>query len=250
MKICINMPTRRHENWPRLIANYTAALHPGVYLLWQPVLYRDEWESFPKEALALIYPDPHVAPGLEIRLTVVERAAGTEPGKIDVGLCAPHKQNEGLAALERAGFSGWIGHYSDDNLIPRCFCRRWSQGILSWMAKIQSPDPRAFAAVLVASHKRGQATGRTGHHTSDLIAAPENMRVGSVSGEQYLVNSEVMRGRRFVMGGCCDGVLIEQLHKEMPELFCYLPDFFIPFNALETDRWTDAAALNACLEVA
>jgi hypothetical protein len=91
--------------------------------------------------------------------------------------------------------------------------------------------------IIVGSHKRGSGPGESGHGTSDLVAEHGGMRIGSVSGEQYLIHASVMRGRTFLTGGCPDGRIIEDLVKEMPDEFHYLPDFWIPFNALEVGRW-------------
>ncbi len=144
------------------------------------------------------------------------------------------KTNQGLDHLRRIGFVGYTVNASDDNLMPR-----------SWLRRIKEGDGHP---IIVCSHKRGSGRGESGHDSSDLIAPPGNMRIGRVNGEQVYVHSDVIQFRHYGEGNEWDAAMVEPLFKERRKNFYYIPDLFLPFNALEAGRW-DAEALREVLEV-
>ena len=243
MNIMIIMATMRWQHWARLRTQFLyIASTPGLRLFWMPVLYPRERDSAATEALHQLF--GHHAPRWIQPLVIAE-----EPG---VNHCI-RKQNAALDRLEEMGFDGWLMTASDDNLLPHNLGKRLLQSRVSGLkskvghspaddgnaSRLQPPASR-LNRVIVFSHKRGQhipAPPPRDFGTSDLIAAPENMIVGKVSGEQYFVHSSLLEGFRFAHHGCCDGQLVQALHEQAPGEFRFVPDYFIPFNALEPGRW-------------
>lgn len=250
MNVAIIMATMRWENWARVLEQLRRiALTPGLRLFWLPVLYARERQAASLAARELLF--GHHAPRWIKPLVIAE-----EPG---VNHCV-RKQNAALEELERTGFAGWLMTASDDNLLPAGLGRRLVAAGYPIAARAELPRAGGTAVtdrryrppgVIVFSHARGQhipAPPPRDFGTSDLLAAPENMVVGRVSGEQYFVHASLLRGFRFAHHGCCDGELVQALHEQFPAEFCFVPDFFIPFNALEPGRWDEdklAAALAA-----
>lgn len=215
MKIVAVMPTMRWRNWPRIVQCFrSAALEcPEVELVWMPVVTEKEHDRFPEWAYDMIF-DLRFCLSFHTKTLVL---TGDRSEQLQV----TQKNNFALSHLRGQNCYIWFG--SDDNLVPKSFCRRFREG---WPAKI-----------IVGCHKRGSGPGASGHGISDLVAAPASMRIGSVSGEQYIVHASVMESRDLAAGGCPDGQLMADLIKEMPQEFHFIPDFWIPFNALEAGRW-------------
>jgi hypothetical protein len=222
------MPTMRHGYWKEVRRHMEQVMEatPELKLFWMPVIWHEELEKISEEDKAVIF--GHHAP--RWILPVVIHA---EPG-MDTGEIITRKNNAGNEAYERQGFEGWVSWWSDDNLLPRNIGKRM----------LAHKDKR----VIVFSHKRGQhAVGPIAYETSDLIAAPENMEVTRVSGEQFFIHTTLIPGWRFPYHQCGDGLLIKALSRMYPNDFAYEPDFFTPFNAIEPGRW-DADKLKECIE--
>ena len=217
MNIAIIMPTLRWANWPRVRANLEAARSPAAQLVWLPVMYHHIRDELTPAQLAPLRAD-------WIHPLVLHDEPGVNP--------IYHKFNAGLNRLAAEDFDGWFYFGADDDLIPAAFGRKFSQG-----------RPHG---VIVASAKRGQRVTDKGYPTTDLVAAPENMRVGCVTAGQALLHLRLLHRRRYRHHDCADGMMLEVLYKSAPEEFCFLPDFFLPFNALEPGRW-DEDKLNELL---
>ena len=76
-----------------------------------------------------------------------------------------------------------------------------------------------------------------GHGISTLYARPEETKGGAMGGEQLIMKGKVCKNVVHGEDGCADGVLIEQLYKQMPEQFEYVPDAYVLFNFLQEGRW-------------
>lgn len=218
VKICLNMASMRWKNWPALRMNYERAFTPGVELTWQIVVYKTELAAVGEHELSSVR-----QPWINI---LAVDSGNYSQAVVD-------KTNQGLDHLRGTGFVGYTVSASDDNLMPR-----------SWLRRIKEGDGHP---VIVCSHKRGSGRGASGHGTSDLIATPTSMRIGRVNGEQVYVHSDVLRFRHYAEGNAGDGVMVETLFKERRKNFYYIPDLFLPFNALEEGRW-EAEALREVLD--
>lgn len=219
MNVLLVMPTMRHGYWPAVRQHMEQAMAacPELKLFWMPVIYHEELAKLSEAERAPIF--AHDTPRWIIP-HVCHEEQNLEMQHIT------RKNNAGSEASERNGFNGWVSWWSDDNLLPRNFGR--------WM--VERMDKR----IIVFSHKRGQrAVGAIAYETTDLIAAPENMEVMKVSGEQFFIHSTLINGWRFPYYQCGDGLLIKALYELHPGEFAFAPDKFVPFNALEPGRWDE-----------
>lgn len=218
MNIYNLMPVMRVECWPKIMANLELGRRLGVTVQWCPVLFDREWKNLPIQPRISLQNE-------KWRMVIVEDLEQFP---------MTQKNNFALHCLEegiKLGIcaSGFVFLGSDDNLIPEKVWRAWLEA--------ESSGKK----IIVTSCRRGQRTAASGHGTEDLIAASENMDVGKVTGEQFLIHSSLMQGRSLAQGRDHDGILIHQLWMEKPEEFLYLPNVFVPFNALEPDRWDNTA---------
>lgn len=210
--IVSNMPTyRAATNWLTLKTNYWEMIQnagPGVQFFWQPILYTEEVYKFGRHMDLLS--EPWIQP------LVVDKNDKLRP-EID-------KTNKGIDAL--AGNDLYIHNTSDDNILPIDFL------------KVIGEAASGGKKVIVVSHKRGQRTTFHGH--SDLIAAPQFVYPSYISGEQYLIHGSLMERYRYDAsnGIAADGFMIQKIYQENPKEFVFLPNYHIPFNALEgKSRW-------------
>lgn len=222
--LAIIMATMRAGNWGIILNHIKAAQGRGARIHWFPVLYPREVKAATPEQRGFLF--GFDAPRWIHPIVIAE--------ELGVNHCL-RKQNAALDHLEASGFAGWFVGWSDDNLIPQNIGKRVA------MAAQQEAD--GHKDVIIFSHKRGQRIPaedpKLRYGTSDLIAAPENVRVGCISGEQYFIHTRALNGRRWPHHPCADGVLIEQMWRENPGDFVYVPDYFTPFNALEPGRWDE-----------
>lgn len=71
--------------------------------------------------------------------------------------------------------------------------------------------------------------------TSTLLAHPDNVKVGGISGEQYFVKGYIFKCLKFEPNQCTDGQVAEYL-KANHEIR-YEPDLYALFNYYEPGRW-------------
>lgn len=105
---------------------------------------------------------------------------------------------------------------------------------------IESSDDIWKYGLLIVSMKRGDQTppGVTptrAHATNTLVAAPENMRVGHVGVEQFVVCGKYLEGARLPLSVAGDGELVQWLVANFPAV--YAPEAFVLFNYYESGRW-------------
>ena len=213
MNLLILTPTNRPLYWAAVKANLEAAFDPRARIFWMPLLYQTEMQSASPPELDILF--GHCAPAW-VRPLVIH----AQPLANAVAI----KLNAGLDQIERMGFDGWVLPCSDDDLLPA-----------DWVAHLW---PGRDKAVLVTNCKRGQhQTPQPGYDITDLLAAPENMVVGRVTGSQAAIHASLLERLRFAHHACADGMMIQALHERMPEQFHYAPDCFVAFNALEPGRW-------------
>lgn len=70
-----------------------------------------------------------------------------------------------------------------------------------------------------------------------LKAAPENMHIGAVGGEQIIIKGKILRNFRYGLSNVGDGRMIEQLMSENHYHITYLPDAYVLFNYFEDGRY-------------
>ena len=161
--------------------------------------------------------------GLEIpgRITRDKRVEVHSVSRIDSWCDVFAIENQLLDSIQDD--RGWIWQVQDDNLVAPWAFAGWIEGI------------RTGKRVIVGSHHRGSGSSR--HGSTPLIAAAVNMLRGRVSLEQYLVHSSIHSSRRYENSIAADGYFVENLWRDIPGEFHFMPDFFIPFNVLEPGRW-------------
>jgi hypothetical protein len=219
MIITVIMATRRWQNWPKVRANIEAARSPAAEIRWRPVVYEAEWAEIPADYQACLqgdWIDPMVIVPTDYNPIL-------------------HKCNAALEHLIGSGQDTWCFFGADDNLIPNSLGRKLSA----------AAEPGV--KVIVSGLQRGQRAIHSGYPTFSLHAEPGNMRVCAVSGEQATIHISAFGELRFANSMCADGMMIQSLHERMPGAFRYLPDFYVPFNALEPERW-DEDKLRALIE--
>lgn len=100
---------------------------------------------------------------------------------------------------------------------------------------------KAEGEVVAVSMLRGSATPtdaapERAHGTNELVAAPENMKVGFVGVEQLIVSGRILQNCRLPIHICGDGQMIEYITATNP--VTYLPEAKVWFNYWEKGRWT------------
>ncbi len=91
--------------------------------------------------------------------------------------------------------------------------------------------------VIICSMRRGQrvpANG-VGYGWGDLIASPDNIGIGKVSGEQLIIKGKIMQDFRYGLNHVGDGVMIMRVVEEHPVR--YIPDAYVLFNYFEDGRY-------------
>lgn len=252
------MPSRA-GNWPTLRRNFEECRdRAGGQVNWIVVIYTDEWAKVSAADKRILEADGAVL------LVITPPSDGFMP-------CL-YKLNAGLDWLAAGGAVGtgsnpvpisgsrverdptrqWCYFGADDDLVPR------SLGVRVADVARREPD----AQVIVCSCQRGQRAVMTGYPTWPLIAEPGNMVPCAVTGSQAIVrldafaalppgqdvaHPEAPRERlRFRSHAIADGEMIQWLHRRVANRFHYLRDYYLPFNALEAQRW-DADALERVL---
>lgn len=209
MKIAVLMATMRWQNWPLIRRNLEDARNAGGDFQWVPAIYPSEWADVPEAARAVLQ-------AAWITPVIIEpSAAGFHP--------VLHKVNTALDWIgDHANHAAtWCFFGADDDLVPKSFGLRL-QGAAD-----------AEARAIVTSCARGQRAVLSGYPTWPLIAAPGNMVPCAVTGSQVTVRYDAFAGLRFRPHMQGDGEMIGWLHAKMPGAFRYLPDYYVPFNALE-----------------
>ncbi len=211
MKITICTPSSRW--WNLIHLKHTlqrASIGSGVSLTWLIVFYDTQFPDVPAEVISDLK-----CPWINI-LVIPAPTRKLDP--------CYHKLNCALDSL--AGHDEWFWFIADDNLLPK-----------SCLSKLRGQAENYGKPAMVASMKRGQV--KTWHDKHDLIASRHNVVIGGITGEQYLMKLDFIGKTRFDYGrnGCADASFAEDLFREHPKAFHFIPDLFIPFNALEPVRW-------------
>ena len=100
---------------------------------------------------------------------------------------------------------------------------------------------KSESPIIICSMKRGSNTPFTSdpfkrHPTYDLIAAPQNMKVGGVGIEQIIIKGSYLKKYKLPIHVWGDGMMIEHIIKTNKEIE-YLPEAYVLFNYLEEGRW-------------
>jgi hypothetical protein len=91
--------------------------------------------------------------------------------------------------------------------------------------------------VVICSMKRGDNVRVNPRFPSpiDLIARPENMKIGYVSGEQCIAKGKILRNFRYGLNFVGDGVMVMRIVEEVK--VTYVPNAFVLFNYFEDGRF-------------
>lgn len=122
----------------------------------------------------------------------------------------------------------------DDGYEPNFF-----QKIRETMAEVERENG-SEPDVMIVSMKRGDnipvvEPHRIAHHTTFLPAHPDNVRIGCIGLEQFIVRGKIIKNYRFPHDICADGMLIMKLFKENGAVFA--PYINALFNYFEPGRW-------------
>ena len=94
------------------------------------------------------------------------------------------------------------------------------------------------ANVIIPSIKRGQHRAQSGHDVSTLVASPDNMKMGKITGSQLIMKGRIAKTTRLKLHVCGDGWLAEELWAKYPHSsFTFVPEVYQWFNWLEPCRW-------------
>lgn len=150
----------------------------------------------------------------------------------------------------------YICHTSGDTFWARCnYSLNFMMDVMMWhdedrycfMNDDDGYEPEFFdkvdkteGEVIAVSMLRGNKTPdgvvpERSHGTNELVAAPENMKVGFVGVEQLIVSGRILRQCRLPIHICGDGQMIEYIVANNP--VTYLPEAKALFNLFETGRW-------------
>jgi len=154
----------------------------------------------------------------------------------------------------------WVHHYLCNTegveFWARCnFSLNFAMGLMDWrdndrycflndddavepgfFDKVDTADGEVVAVSMLRGNKTpdGVAAERA-HGTNELVAAPENMKVGFVGVEQLIVSGRILRQCRLPIHICGDGQMIEYITQTNP--VTYLPEAKVWFNYFEPGRW-------------
>lgn len=243
MKIDLIMPTRRHHHLATVqtYLEQALAMRPDVDLIWHLLTFGGKNAYGEVEADPLTFLEPLSAPlpatAAQARLRPWIKhhvCPARDPAWHDI----MYLFNFGLDQVDRNDTWVWMGQ--DDNVA-------FPKGVFNHLAETVENYPDAL--VLVMNHNRGQR--QVLHGASPLIARGDQMAVGSVSLEQYLIFQGVAHQQihRYLNDSCGDGEMMARLYARMPAAFHFMTGTWIPFNALEEGRWDPpelVRALESC----
>ena len=207
MKLDIVMPSMRGFNLPIILDGFNRSDWTGIDMLWHLIVTPTEHKGIPKEVLD--YPN--------IRIHVLELEKATD--KIDGLRICGLKINHSLSFVREDTYTFFM---SDDNLLPLHIPQVWRSVVEDTGKK-----------VIVVSHLRGQRT--VYHEHTPFIAAPENVTIGQISGEQLIVHKSILGA--FSTSPNSDGEKAEELWRAYPEEVHFIPDQYTTFDALDLRRW-------------
>ncbi len=91
--------------------------------------------------------------------------------------------------------------------------------------------------VIIVSMKRGEhlPMKNCAYGVGDLIAAPENIGIGKVGGEQLIIKGKILKRFRYGLNYVGDGVMVMRVCEEHKPKF--IPDAHVLFNYFEDGRY-------------
>jgi len=106
--------------------------------------------------------------------------------------------------------------------------------------------------IIIISMKRGYNIPRSvipsrRYPTNTLIAAPEAVNIGSISGQQLFVKGRIFKKHLFDENSLCwDGEMAIH-HKESGEQIRYEPNLYALFNFFEAERWEERKRMTSII---
>lgn len=91
--------------------------------------------------------------------------------------------------------------------------------------------------VVITSMKRGEHVPmkNCAYGYGDLIASPDNLKIGGVAGEQLIVKGKILKNFRYGLSGIGDGEMVLKITNEFP--VTYVPNAYVLFNYFEDGRF-------------
>jgi hypothetical protein len=175
---------------------------------WHPVLFKDE--------NVVTFDKPWIEP------FILDHSQDGFEGFIDKGY---HKKNEfiRLADIEDEDYYCIL---DDDDMAEL--------GVFTKIA--QMDDDCVVVSMKRGFHTPADVAPARRYPTTTLIAAPENMQVGDVSGQQYITKGRIFRQLHFQENyHCADGAVAVWLKERFQ--IRYEPDLYVLFNYFEKERW-------------
>ena len=212
-----------------LLEELTAHYEP-MGITWHPVLFQDED--------VVTFNKPWIEP------FILDHTQSGFHGFIDKGY---HKKNEFIrwADIEEEDYYCIL---DDDDMAEA--------GLFDHIARMD--DDVVVVSMHRGYHTPADVAPARKYPATTLIASPENMRIGDVSGQQYITKGRIFRQLNFKEDfHCADGAVAVWLKERFA--IRYEPELFVLFNYFEKERWTaraiafgalvnDMARLDMCLK--
>lgn len=115
---------------------------------------------------------------------------------------------------------GWIYHCDDDNIIHPKFYQK----ILDFIKHNKHKKALIFSQ---------QVSGKDFTGLQIRLAKPENVKVKRIDLAQWIIHSDLHKGREYGSGYLADGEFIESLYQDFPEDFEFIDDIICYYNFLE-----------------
>lgn len=202
-QIHLVIPFYRKENRDKLIEAYRPM---GVIL--HPIMFEDEVVDFPYE--------PWIEP-----CVIAMDSSECKAERIEC-----YKRNWWIGAGPIVDDDYYVCVDDDDMYEPNVF------------ENIKKMDND----IVIISMKRGyqipkDASPDRMYHTTTLFAHPDNIKLGSISGQQVIVKGKIFKNQTFDENYQAWDYLAASHYKETEKDIVYLPDLYALFNYYEPQRW-------------
>jgi hypothetical protein len=196
------MPFYRQENKQKLIDAYRS-----TDIILHPIMFQDEVTEFD---------EPWIKPFI-----IPSNSTDCEAERIEC-----YKRNKFVFSHEFINSDYYVCVDDDDMYEP---------GVFDEIRKMDSD-------IVIVSMKRGyqipkDASPSRQYHTNTLIAHPDNIALGHISGQQSFIKGHIFKQHSFHENYQAWDYLIIHNHKETGKQITYRPELYALFNYYEPGRW-------------